>query len=62
MPFDTLNARYSIFDRLKISVRTFVQQKLKVLDWRVPLNRVLQAFELLKRFRWMDQIFGMGRC
>ena len=62
MPFDTLNALYSIFDRLKISVRTFVQQKLKVLDWRVPLNRVLQAFELLKRFRWMDQIFGMGRC
>ena len=27
-----------------------------------PLNRVLQAFELLNRFRWMDQIFGMVRC
>ena len=54
------NALYSNLERLKISKRTFVQLKLGVPVWGIPLNRVLQNLELLDRQSQMDRIFGMG--
>ena len=41
-----LNKMYSKFERLKISGRTGVRLKSGVPGWGIPLNRVLQSFEL----------------
>ena len=40
---------------------TMVGVKLGLPGWGIPLYRVLQNFELLNRFNWTDQIFGIGR-
>ena len=44
-----LHALYSKLERLKISERTFEQQKSGVQGWGDPLNQVLQSFEFLNR-------------
>ena len=48
--FQTPNALYSKFKRLKISGKTSVRLKSGVPGWGIPLNRVLQNFELLHRY------------
>ena len=48
--FKPLNALYSKFERLKISGRNSVQLKWGCQVDRIPLNRVLQKFELLNRY------------
>ena len=48
--FKPLNAQYSKFERLKILGRTSVGLKSVVPDEGIPLNRVLQNFELLNRY------------
>ena len=45
--FKPLNALYSKIERLKISGRTSVGLKSGLPVWGVPLNRVLQSFEVL---------------
>ena len=43
--FKPLNSLYSKFERLKISGRTFVREKLGTPGVGIPLKRVLQNFE-----------------
>ena len=55
--FKPPNALYSKFERLKISEKTFVPRKSGVPGWGIPINRVLQNFELLNRYSLIDQIW-----
>ena len=57
--FKLLNAVYSKSYWLILSRRIFVWQKSGVPG--ILLNWVLQIFQLLNHYSYMDQIFGMGR-